>query len=66
MSQQHVYSFNYLKLKYHLKEIFNYLEVLSNFTDKPLEWELPDQKLSTLLVFTDFTAYPIKSIQLVT
>jgi hypothetical protein len=31
------------------------LEVLSNFTDKALEWKLSDQKLSALLVSTDFT-----------
>ncbi|KRX12281.1 hypothetical protein T07_2523 [Trichinella nelsoni] len=31
------------------------LEVLGNFTNKPLEWQLPDQELSTLLVLTDFT-----------
>jgi len=31
------------------------LEVLCNFTDKPLEGKLPDQELGTLLVFTDFT-----------
>jgi hypothetical protein len=32
-----------------------HLEILSNFTDKPLEWELPDKQLSRLLVATDFT-----------
>ena len=31
------------------------LEVLSNFTDQPLERKLADQKLSGLLVPTDFT-----------
>lgn len=31
------------------------LEVLCNFTDQPLEWELPDQQLSTLLVLANFT-----------
>jgi hypothetical protein len=31
------------------------LEVLSNFSDKPLEGELPDKKLSALLVLTDLT-----------
>lgn len=31
------------------------LEVLCNFTDKPLEGKLPDQELGTLLVLTDFT-----------
>jgi hypothetical protein len=31
------------------------LEVLGNFTDKPLEGQLPDQELSTLLILTDFT-----------
>ena len=31
------------------------LEVLRNFTNKPLEWELPDQELSTLLILADLT-----------
>lgn len=31
------------------------LEVLSDFTDETLEGELPDQKLSGLLVTTDLT-----------
>lgn len=33
----------------------NYLEILSNFTNQPLEWQLPDQELSTLLVLANFT-----------
>lgn len=33
----------------------NYLKILGNFTNQPLEWQLPDQELSTLLVFADFT-----------
>ena len=32
-----------------------HLEVLSNFTDETLEGKLADQKLSGLLVATDFT-----------
>jgi hypothetical protein len=32
------------------------LEVLRNLTNQPLEWELPDQQLSALLVLADFTA----------
>jgi hypothetical protein len=32
------------------------LEILSNLTDQPLEWELPDQKFGTLLVLADFSA----------
>jgi hypothetical protein len=31
------------------------LEVLSDFTDKTLEWQLADEKLSGLLVATDLT-----------
>jgi len=31
------------------------LEVLGNFTNKPLERQLPDQELSTLLVLANFT-----------
>lgn len=31
------------------------LEVLSNFTNKTLEWQLADQKLCRLLVATDLT-----------
>jgi histone H3 len=31
------------------------LEVLSNFSDQTLEWELSDEKLSALLVSTDFS-----------
>lgn len=31
------------------------LEVLSNFTDKALEWKFADQKLSRLLITTDLT-----------
>ena len=31
------------------------LEVLSDFTDKTLEWKLADQELGGLLVTTDFT-----------
>lgn len=31
------------------------LEVLGDFTDKTLEWQLADQELSRLLVATDFT-----------
>lgn len=31
------------------------LEVLSDFTDETLEWELADQELGGLLVATDFT-----------
>ena len=31
------------------------LEVLSDFTNKTLEWELADQELGGLLVATDFT-----------
>ncbi|KAM1382818.1 hypothetical protein ACFX13_035971 [Malus domestica] len=30
------------------------LEILGNFTNKPLEWQLPDQELSTLLVLNGF------------
>lgn len=32
-----------------------YLEVLRDFTNEPLEWELPDQKFGRLLVPSDFT-----------
>jgi len=32
-----------------------YLEVLSNFTNQPLERELPDQELSTLLILPNLT-----------
>lgn len=32
-----------------------YLEVLSNFTNKALEGQLADQKLSALLVLSNFT-----------
>mmetsp|Transcript_1071 Transcript_1071/g.1704 ORF Transcript_1071/g.1704 Transcript_1071/m.1704 type:complete len:116 (-) Transcript_1071:6-353(-) len=31
------------------------LEVLSDFTNKTLEWKLPDQKFRTLLVLPNFT-----------
>lgn len=31
------------------------LEILRNLTNQPLEWELPDQELSTLLVLADFS-----------
>jgi hypothetical protein len=31
------------------------LEVLGNFTNKSLEWQLSDQQLSALLVLTDLT-----------
>lgn len=31
------------------------LEILCDFSDKPLEWELADKKLSTLLVLADFS-----------
>ena len=31
------------------------LEVLSDFTDETLEWELANEKLGRLLVATDFT-----------
>jgi len=31
------------------------LEVLSNFTDEPLEGELPDQELSRFLITSNFT-----------
>jgi len=33
----------------------HYLEVLSNFTNQPLEGELPDQELSTLLILPNLT-----------
>jgi hypothetical protein len=33
----------------------NYLEVLCNFPNKPLEGQLPDQQLSALLVLADLT-----------
>ena len=36
------------------KTLFN-LEVLGNFTDKPLKGQFPDKKLSTLLVLSNFT-----------
>jgi hypothetical protein len=32
------------------------LEVLGNFSDKSLEWQLSDQQLSALLILTDLTA----------
>lgn len=35
--------------------LVTYLEVLSNFTDKPLERKLADEELSRLLVPSDFT-----------
>merc|ERR1719328_186511 len=39
------------------------LEILSNFTDKSLEGQLADQKLSRLLVTTDFTkSYSTRTI----
>jgi hypothetical protein len=31
------------------------LEILSDFTNKTLEWQLADQQLSRFLVTTDFT-----------
>lgn len=31
------------------------LEILSDFTDKTLEWEFADEELSGLLIATDFT-----------
>ena len=31
------------------------LEILGNLTNQSLEWQFPDQKLSTLLVLPDFT-----------
>ena len=31
------------------------LEILSNLTNQTLEWQLADEKLSRLLVTTDFT-----------
>ena len=34
---------------------YTHLEILSDFTNKPLEGELPDKKLSRLLVPSDFT-----------
>lgn len=38
-----------------MREIKTDLEVLSNFTDKSLEWELSDKELSRLLVTPDLT-----------
>jgi len=35
--------------------ITRYLEVLSNFTNQPLEGELPDQELGTLLILPNLT-----------
>jgi hypothetical protein len=32
------------------------LKILSNLTDQPLEWQLPYQKIRTLLVLADFSA----------
>jgi hypothetical protein len=32
-----------------------YLEVLSDFTDEPLEGKLPDQKFGRLLITSNFT-----------
>lgn len=37
------------------KTITRYLEVLSNFTNKSLEWEFPDKQLGTLLVLANFS-----------
>lgn len=36
-------------------QIFIYLEVLSNFTNKALKGQLTDQKLGALLVLSYFT-----------
>jgi len=33
------------------------LEVLGNFSNKPLEWQLSDQQLSALLILTDLTTH---------
>jgi hypothetical protein len=33
-----------------------HLEILGNLPDKPLEWELPYEQLSALLVLADLTA----------
>ena len=38
------------------------LVVLSNFTNKALEGELPEQKLSALLVATNFTESDLQKI----
>lgn len=38
-----------------LRKIMTYLEVLSDFTNKPLEGKLPDEELSGFLVTPDFT-----------
>ena len=66
ISLQHTMQFYTSALIYHqtqehiskqvMKEVATNLKVLGNFTDQPLEGQLPDQKLSTLLVLTDFTA----------
>ena len=32
-----------------------HLEILGDFTNEPLEWELPDQKLGGFLITPDFT-----------
>jgi|SRR5882762_9345312 len=37
------------------KERKKYLEILSNFTNEPLEGEFPDEQLGRLLVATNFT-----------
>lgn len=42
----------------------HYLEILGNLTNKPLERELPDEQLSTLLVLTDFTVNKIQSLSM--
>jgi hypothetical protein len=39
----------------HRKEAMHYLEVLSNFTDKSLEWEFTNEQFGRLLVTTNFT-----------
>jgi hypothetical protein len=47
---------NHENNKTNLKTIIShYLEILSNFTNQPLEGELPDQELSTLLVLPNLT-----------
>jgi hypothetical protein len=34
----------------------SHLEILGNFPDKPLEWKLPYEQLSALLILANFTA----------
>ncbi|KAF4361928.1 hypothetical protein G4B88_024504 [Cannabis sativa] len=52
-----LYGKNSVALKPQITKKAAYLEVLSNFPNKALEWQFPDQELSALLVLPNFTIH---------